>query len=534
MANLTFASYNCQGLGSFQKRKDVFDYLRKKKYSVYFLEDTHIENSEVVEKKVRAEWGFDCYFSSYKSNSRGVAILFNNNFEFKVNGVIKDVNGNYLIVNIKTPEKEFTLINIYGPNRDSPDFYAKIENIVIENNYFNIIWGGDWNLVLNPNLDYMNYKHTNNQKAREKVIEITDNLSLVDVWREINPEKRRYSWRRNNPLQQARLDFMLVSNSLISYIKDCKILPGYRSDHSIVLIELELKKEGKNANLWKFNSSLLKDKKYAEEINNTILRVTEQYSVPVYNIENIHNISKDELQLTISDQLFLDVILMEIRNTTINYASKKKKENNKEEIEIEKEILNIETKVHKTQEDLQNLLYNKEKLQTIRKNKIEGIMIRSRAKWAAEGEKVTKYFCNLENRHYTSKQMFKLINNKGEEISDTKEIVEETRQFYEKLYSSTNVDEEGATEFLENLPKLNENEKDALEGYLTLNEIASSLKNMKNGKSPGTDGMTVDFFKFFWKNLGHFVLRSLNEGFDKKKIVNNSERRGYYLYTERG
>ena len=325
MANLTFASYNCQGLGSFQKRKDVFDYLRKKKYSVYFLEDTHIENSEVVEKKVRAEWGFDCYFSSYKSNSRGVAILFNNNFEFKVNGVIKDVNGNYLIVNIKTPEKEFTLINIYGPNRDSPDFYAKIENIVIENNYFNIIWGGDWNLVLNPNLDYMNYKHTNNQKAREKVIEITDNLSLVDVWREINPEKRRYSWRRNNPLQQARLDFMLVSNSLISYIKDCKILPGYRSDHSIVLIELELKKEGKNANLWKFNSSLLKDKKYAEEINNTILRVTEQYSVPVYNIENIHNISKDELQLTISDQLFLDVILMEIRNTTINYASKKKR-----------------------------------------------------------------------------------------------------------------------------------------------------------------------------------------------------------------
>ena len=183
---------------------------------------------------------------------------------------------------------------------------------------------------------------------------------------------------------------------------------------------------------------------------------------------------------------------------------------------------------------MQNLLYNKEKLQTIRKNKIEGIMIRSRAKWAAEGEKVTKYFCNLENRHYTSKQMFKLINNKGEEISDTKEIVEETRQFYEKLYSSTNVDEEGVTEFLENLPKLNENEKDALEGYLTLNEIASSLKNMKNGKSPGTDGMTVDFFKFFWKNLGHFVLRSLNEGFDKKKIVNNSERRGYYLYTERG
>jgi hypothetical protein len=29
-------------------------------------------------------WRFECFFSSFSSNSRGVAILFNNNFEFKV------------------------------------------------------------------------------------------------------------------------------------------------------------------------------------------------------------------------------------------------------------------------------------------------------------------------------------------------------------------------------------------------------------------------------------------------------------------
>ena len=33
---------------------------------------------------------------------------------------------------------------------------------------------------------------------------------------------------------------------------------------------------------------------------------------------------------------------------------------------------------------------------------------------------------------------------------------------------------------------------------------------MKNEKSPGQDGFTVEFFKFFWVDLGQFILRSLN------------------------
>ena len=36
---------------------------------------------------------------------------------------------------------------------------------------------------------------------------------------------------------------------------------------------------------------------------------------------------------------------------------------------------------------------------------------------------------------------------------------------------------------------------------------------MKNEKSPGLDGFTVDFFKFFWIDIGVFVLRSINYGY---------------------
>jgi hypothetical protein len=39
------------------------------------------------------------------------------------------------------------------------------------------------------------------------------------------------------------------------------------------------------------------------------------------------------------------------------------------------------------------------------------------------------------------------------------------------------------------------------------------LKNMSNNKGPGSNGFTAEFFEIFWKQLGHFVIRSLNFGY---------------------
>ena len=57
----------------------------------------------------------------------------------------------------------------------------------------------------------------------------------------------------------------------------------------------------------------------------------------------------------------------------------------------------------------------------------------------AQGEKVTKYFCGLEKRHYVSKQMFKLVDDNGITVTETEEMIERTRTFYEKLYKKREV-----------------------------------------------------------------------------------------------
>ena len=61
--------------------------------------------------------------------------------------------------------------------------------------------------------------------------------------------------------------------------------------------------------------------------------------------------------------------------------------------------------------------------------------------------------------------------------------------------------------------KLTMFESEALNGPITITELGSIVKNMKNNKTPGIEGFPADFFKVFWKDLKTYVLRALNESY---------------------
>ena len=98
---IKIATVNCQGLGSVSKRRDVLNFYRKKNYSIICLQDTHFIPE--LEKYIETQWGYTCFFNSHCSNSRGVAILFNNNFELKIHAEKRDNNGNLLALRIGQP-----------------------------------------------------------------------------------------------------------------------------------------------------------------------------------------------------------------------------------------------------------------------------------------------------------------------------------------------------------------------------------------------------------------------------------------------
>ena len=48
------------------------------------------------------------------------------------------------------------------------------------------------------------------------------------------------------------------------------------------------------------------------------------------------------------------------------------------------------------------------------------------------------------------------------------------------------------------------------EGNLTEYECSHALKDMKNNKSPGSDGLTAECYKLFWNVIKPFLIKSLN------------------------
>ena len=338
-------------------------------------------------------------------------------------------------------------------------------------------------------------------------------LDLIDVWRELHRPTRQYTWRKFNSTKQGRLDYFLISNTLVPYVDTTNIFPGYRSDHSIISIKFNKNSYSKGRSYWKFNNSLLKDTAYSKTVKNVISDVKKQYSALVYHTDSIDEIENKELCLTINDQLFLEVLLMEIRGKTIAYSSYKKREIRKLEKTLNDEIAEIEQNIDDS--NVHTLDNKKRELENIRRAKVDGMIVRSKAKYIEEGEKNTKYFSNLEKKHNTEKCMSILELDDGSIITDPDKIKQENKNFYENLYSSkeheiTKVD---LDDIIPNGPKLSEEDRNKIEGELTEGEVLKALKHMQNDKSPGSSGYTSEFYKFFWRDIGSFVVRSLNYGF---------------------
>lgn len=177
----------------------------------------------------------------------------------------------------------------------------------------------------------------------------------------------------------------------------------------------------------------------------------------------------------------------------------------------------IRNNEYETNNDELILLQNE--LELIRKEHMKGLMVRARAKWIEEGEKPTKYFLALEKRNYINKTISKIANDSGVLITNQQEILSEIKYFYQTLYSNKDNDlndvviEEIIDKSSVNI--LDRNMCEKLEGKTTYSEALETLKNMKNDKSPGSDGFTAELFKFFWKDICHFWLMLANEGFEK-------------------
>ena len=150
-----------------------------------------------------------------------------------------------------------------------------------------------------------------------------------------------------------------------------------------------------------------------------------------------------------------------------------------------------------------------------------GAKIRSRAKWVEEGEKSSKYFYNPERKNYSNNNIKQLKKENGSHTTNNKEILNEQYKFYNKLYEKDSISEESIKNYLnpiENLNILNEEEMCTLEGEISEKECEIAIKSIKLNKSPGSDGIPVEFYITFWSEIKSLVIDSMNSAYQNGEL----------------
>ena len=100
----------------------------------------------------------------------------------------------------------------------------------------------------------------------------------------------------------------------------------------------------------------------------------------------------------------------------------------------------------------------------------------------------------------------------GATINDQKLILKEIEKYYHNLFK----ERENYTDCnLKNIAGKKVNQKNDMGSRISVIELGTVLKKMKNNKSPGIDGLSAEFFKVFWGKLKYLIANAINSCYSK-------------------
>ena len=325
------------------------------------------------------EWGGVGYFAHDDNRSRGVAILFRPDLNIEINQSSLCEEGRFIVLKTSFKGVQLTLGCIYGPNDDS---VAPFERFLDESEKLwgeYVVLGGHFNLFLNEDLDKKSGRNSriNHKHCKRLVTQFMSENDLIDIWITLNPNRKQITCLRQTPPSKSRIYFFLTTRSILEGVPHASIVEGYLTDHKMCCLDFNVARTARGRSFWKFNDSLLGDDTFISEGKIKIKEI----------------IRENESEL-ISKTTLLAIVLCVLRGWIIQYASRKKRENEKKFRDLE--------------EDLNDAVNNDlpaDVIDAIREKR-DGLitmvtkynMLRCRTNWRQYAEKGTKYFHSLSKR----------------------------------------------------------------------------------------------------------------------------------------
>ena len=244
---------------------------------------------------------------------------------------------------------------------------------------------------------------------------------MIDVWRFCNPDQFRYTWFKMQPnLLMERLDYILVSESLNLLIKGVGIEASFKFDHAIPWMSILKNDLQRGTGFWKFNTSLLDDDEYVNNVKGII--------------HTEIAIERPQVSLT------LEMIKLAVRGYSIQYSTYKKKERDQTLNQLQNKLTLFEVDFSQTDNDVYNqdlyqqIIDTKKQIDVLNSQKAAGAMLGSQANWLHYCKKKTKYFFGLESFKQNKRNFLRIKLPDDTVTEDQSLIAKEQVRFFKTFY----------------------------------------------------------------------------------------------------
>uniref|UniRef100_A0A667X9Y1 exodeoxyribonuclease III n=1 Tax=Myripristis murdjan TaxID=586833 RepID=A0A667X9Y1_9TELE len=228
--SIKIVSWNVNGIQNVVKRYKILAHIRTLGSDIAMLQETHLKNEESL--KLKQRWVGQVFSSPGGRGTKGVSILISKKISFNLIDSVCDKEGRYLVLHGTLQNEKCTLVNIYAPNSAQASFLSSLCTLLAKIVGSPIVLGGDFNLIKEASLDRSGHPLPMDTSLSRAFKELLESFGLVDVWRLLNPHSREYTFYSKVHNSYSRIDYLLVSDSLIKNVINAEIHSILISDHA--------------------------------------------------------------------------------------------------------------------------------------------------------------------------------------------------------------------------------------------------------------------------------------------------------------